>query len=469
MDCLWAAKEFATIDTGDKRLNERAGHLASRLLEHPASSLPEACRGWAETKGAYRLFDNERFEPDAILRAHHDASLKRIAALGDEGRFLIAHDTTTLNYTTHHAAKGMGAIGAPGLSGFFVHSAEAISLSGVPLGLLAQQRLFRPIPVVATPQDTNPPEAGAPKKKTRRRAPPDQRESRRWVDVLLSSTRDLPPTLHPISVADREADFYDFFEAGVNNNLDLLVRAMYDRTLDEEGSPALRAKVAASAPLGSVTVEIPRSKDHPSYSATLELRACPVVLRPPQDAEHRGRPPLSLWAVLAQQSDTPPDGEEPVTWWLLTTLPVPDAATAHQLVIWYTYRWRIERFHFTLKSGCLIEKLQLETAERLERALALYSVIAWRLQYITYLSRTEPTLPASTCLAPEEIEVLRLEFGAATQPQTPLDLHTAVRWVARLGGFLARRRDGEPGVKVLWRGLRNLHYLVKGWHLAKRE
>ncbi|HVA89992.1 MAG TPA: IS4 family transposase, partial [Chloroflexota bacterium] len=54
-------------------------------------------------------------------------------------------------------------------------------------------------------------------------------------------------------------------------------------------------------------------------------------------------------------------------------------------------------------------------------------------------------------------------------PQTPLDLHTAVRWVARLGGFLARRRDGEPGVKVLWRGLRNLHYLVKGWHLAKRE
>ena len=106
---LWAGKEFATIDVGDARLGARVAMLASALIEHPASSLPDACGGWAETKAAYRLFDNERVNPDAILGAHCQATLERIAVLGDD-RILIAHDTTTLNYTTHHAAKGMGAI-----------------------------------------------------------------------------------------------------------------------------------------------------------------------------------------------------------------------------------------------------------------------------------------------------------------------------------------------------------------------
>lgn len=463
---LWAAKEFATIDVGDARLGVRVAKLASRLIEHPASSLPEACRGWSETKAAYRLFDNDHVKPDAILLAHRDATLERIAGLGDD-RILIAHDTTTLNYTTHHAAQGMGAIGARGLTGFFVHSALAVSLSGVPLGLLAQERLFRPIPEVPAPKVASSAEAPAPKP-TRRRPPPEERESRRWVNVLLASTKDLPSTLHPISVADREADFYDFLATGIEHHQDMIVRAMYDRTLDQEGNPRLRATLGATAPLGRVSVEIPRSADRPSYTATLELRACPLVLRAPQDSEHRGRPSLSLWVVLAQQVDEPPAGEKPVTWWLLTTIAVPDLATAHQMLIWYTYRWRVERFHFTLKSGCQIEKLQLETSERMQRALALYSVIACRLQYITYLSRTAPNHPATNCLSPPEIDVLHLKFTGSL-PKTPLDLHTAVRWIAQLGGFLARRRDGQPGVKVLWRGLRALHYLVEGWQLPRRE
>lgn len=459
---LWAGKEFATIDVGDARLGARVAMLASALIEHPASSLPDACGGWAETKAAYRLFDNERVNPDAILGAHCQATLERIAVLGDD-RILIAHDTTTLNYTTHHAAKGMGAIGARGLSGFFVHSAEAISLHGVPLGLLAQQRVFRPLPDATDTGGTEDPPP-----KVKRRPPPQERESRRWTDVLLASTRALSPNVRAISVADREADFYDFLATGSDNNLDLLVRAMYDRTLDQEGSPQLRATVAATAPLGSVTADIPRSAAHPSYRATLELRACPVMLRPPQDTEHRGRSSLPLWVVLAQQTDVPPAGEEPITWWLLTTMAVPDLATAHQLLIWYTYRWRVERFHYTLKSGCQIEKLQLETAERMERAVALYSVVACRLQYITYLSRTEPGLPASTALSPTEIQVLARKCTGAP-PQTLPDLHTAVRWIAQLGGFLGRRRDGEPGVKVLWRGWRALHFLAEGWELAQPQ
>jgi hypothetical protein len=453
VDTLWAAKEFESLDLGDERRNARAAHLAARLLDQPASSLPRACQGWAETKAAYRLFDNEDIDPNAILEAHRDATLARIGETGD-GRILVVHDTTTLTYTTHHAVKGMGPIGGPKQTGYFVHSAEAVSLQGVPLGLLVQLRLVRDAEKTAAP--------------SQQEEPPEQRESYRWIDVLLECGRVLPSGVRPIHVADREADFYDFLATAIDQSLDVVVRARWDRTLDEEGNPHLRATVAATAPLGSLTVEIPRSDNHPSYQATLALHACQVRLRPPQDSEHRGRPALPIQVVMARQIDTPPPGEEPVVWWLLTTLAVAGMEAASEVLRWYTLRWRVERFHYTLKSGCGIEELQLQTFERQERALALYSVVAWRLQYITYLARSEPTLPASSCLSTDEINVLCASFRR-DPAKPPLDLHTAVRWIAQLGGFLARRRDGEPGVKVLWTGLAALHLMVRGYELPRRE
>ena len=35
--------------------------------------------------------------------------------------------------------------------------------------------------------------------------------------------------------------------------------------------------------------------------------------------------------------------------------------------------------------------------------------------------------------------------------------------IARLGGFLCRKSDGEPGVKTIWRGLRRLHDIADTW------
>ena len=57
---------------------------------------------------------------------------------------------------------------------------------------------------------------------------------------------------------------------------------------------------------------------------------------------------------------------------------------------WYACRWGVEVWHRILKSGCRIEARQLETAERLQRCLPLYSGIAWRIFYATMLSRAGP-------------------------------------------------------------------------------
>jgi len=153
---------------------------------------------------------------------------------------------------------------------------------------------------------------------------------------------------------------------------------------------------------------------------------------------------------------------------LLTTLPIESFVDAERLVRWYTYRWRIERYHFTLKSGCRLEELQLETAERLRRALSLYALVACRLLHLTYLAREEPWGSCERVLSREEWEVLwRHHFPGKPLPAAAPGLREAVVWVARLGGFLGRKHDGEPGVKVLWRGLRKLQAMVIGFRLGK--
>ncbi|MBS3917416.1 MAG: hypothetical protein KG012_20600, partial [Deltaproteobacteria bacterium] len=50
-------------------------------------------------------------------------------------------------------------------------------------------------------------------------------------------------------------------------------------------------------------------------------------------------------------------------------------------------------------------------------------------------------------------------------PDHPPTLREAMRMVATLGGFLGRKRDGEPGTKSLWLGLQRLDDLSSMWKL----
>ena len=153
-------------------------------------------------------------------------------------------------------------------------------------------------------------------------------------------------------------------------------------------------------------------------------------------------------------------------WLLRTTLAVTSFAPAGQCVAWYRYRWLIERYHFVLKSGCRLEQLQLRTAERLERAVATYCVVAWRLLWLTYEAREAGAVPCTVALRTSEWQALACRMtGQAEPPRKPPSLRQAVRWIAQLGGFLGRKGDGEPGVQVLWRGWSRLQDLTALWEV----
>ena len=449
----WALAEVGDTTLGDQCRTRRLVQLVATLAENAALSVPDACGTWADAKAAYRFFSNEAIEPDTILGGHLQATRER---LREHAMLLAVQDTTAYSFATHPATKGLGPIGAkaPGHGtypmGFWVHSCLAVTTEGVPLGLLGYKLWARTDP---DGQD-----------KPAERLPYQDRESFRWEQLLKISSQGIPAGTKVLTVADREADIYDFFVAAQELGQDVLVRSKYNRRLPGQVH-RLWDVVERTKAIGHLTIEVPRADDKPRRTAHLELHVAPVTLRPPGPAE--ASRPLSLYAVLVQETQ-PPEGEEPIQWRLLTTLTVSTAADAGNCVHWYAQRWKIERYHYTLKSGCRIEELQLETLDRLHRALTVYCVVAWRLLYLTYMARMQPDAPCTGFLSDSEWQVLYcMTHRSRKLPPSPPNLQTAVIWIARLGGFLARKGDGFPGVQVLWRGYRRLQDMVATWDLLR--
>ena len=165
---------------------------------------------------------------------------------------------------------------------------------------------------------------------------------------------------------------------------------------------------------------------------------------------------IRLWAVLIREEQPPREVKEPLEWLLLTTVPVTGLVDAVERVQWYARRWGIEVSHRVLKSGCLIEDRQLAAADRLEACLAIDAVVAWRIHYLTLLGRATPDLPCTVAFDDDRWKAV-IVFKTRKPPhQQPPSLRQMIGAIAQLGGFLARKSDGEPGTQTLWRGLQRM-------------
>jgi hypothetical protein len=194
-------------------------------------------------------------------------------------------------------------------------------------------------------------------------------------------------------------------------------------------------------------------------TAEVAVRYQQVTLQPPPNLKPCA--PLALWAVQVRE-EQPPAGVTPLEWWLLTTLPITSPQQAQQCLEWYCLRWRIEDWHRVLKSGCKVEQLGHETAERLQRALAIHAVIAWRLLLMTLLGRHSPDLPPDVLFSDLELKVLGAFARTRRDLKPPTSLPAAVLLVAKLGGYLARKSDPPPGAQLMWQGYTALRQMCFG-------
>jgi len=499
----WVEEELDGLDLGHRVLHRRWARMLQDRWAHPERSFFASFEGKRGGKAAYAFIENPRAQLrfSNLLAPHWQNTRRRMAA---ESVVFLAQDTTALSYNGLLQTSGLGPIGEasqPG-RGLLLHSLQAFRLDRIPLGT-AWAQLWARDPVSDTAQ--------------RNQQSIDQKESVRWVNAFQIATqiaRQMPQTVL-ICSGDRENDLLEMYDQSTlaPANLFYLVRAQHDRVLDS--GEKLWDHLAAQSCGGRMSVRIPRNKNRPARTATLELRWAQISIQPPRVRCKETWSSLKVWALQAKEID-PPHGVEPIDWLLLTNWKIDSLKTARRLVRWYGLRWGIECWHQVLKDVCKVETRQMKSAEALSRALGLDMMVAWRVLLLCRLGKEHPHLPASVLYSPEELAILEVYKKKAPstppppcpEPSQPLQLQESVALIraelralqkasdsarpspnlifsapastasksttkdrmslweancltAQLAGFWGRNADGHPGPDVLGRGLLILGELVR--------
>lgn len=440
----WATQEMLTANLGDGRLNRRAARVLNRLADRPEGSVPSAFQGWTETLAAYRFFDNPKVTAEKVLEPHRDATLKRAEEFPV---VLCVQDTTELDFTGRSRLQGLGPLSYEAALGLYIHPTLAVTPERLCLGVVDHWSWVR-----------DPEDHGGKDRQHRLKRSIEEKESLRWVEGYrrVCDWQSTLPNTQLVYLADRDSDLYELFEEGQSGEADWLIRSSQDRALVDGGH--LGPTIREAQVLGTLEFDMPATAQRAKRRVVQTLRTARLKLRPPYRPDKK-LPVVEVTALLACEEE-PPEGEEPIEWLLLTNLVVTNAEEAQEKVQWYVCRWQIEIYFRILKSGCKVEELQLQDRDRLEVALALYMIVAWRVLYLIMLGRTVPQLSCEVVFAPEEWQAVYLVTQKKRPPSRPPRLQEVLVLIAGLGGFLARKGDGLPGPKALWIGLQRTRDFV---------
>ena len=434
----WAMEEFAGAKLGDVRLNERLIKLAARFADKPTASIPGACPDWGETQAVYRFFDQASDNKRSlgwqdILDPHITQTEARMR---QHPVVLCLQDSTELDFNGQ-GVDGLGPLSYEMQRGMYLHPTYVVTPEREPLGVADAWMWAR-----------------EPKACDGKR--PGIRESLRWTEGYerIAEMAATMPDTRLVYVADREADIVELMQRAhaLGNPADWLIRSQHNRSLPDGGK--LWATVLASTPLGEIEFMMPSRHGQAARMVRQQIFARPVSLANGQD----GRMPVTR--LIAKETDAPA-GVKPVEWRLLTNRAAQTLDDLVELIEWYRCRWEIETFFNVLKNGCRVEALQLGSVGKIELALAVYMVVSWRLARLVRLGRTHPDLAATTLFTDEEWKGAYILAKKPVPKKTPT-LREVIRQIAMLGGFLARKCDGEPGIKMLWLGFARIRDFVDG-------
>lgn len=466
-------REFKSLRFGDRRLEERFLKTIQSFALRPKLYINRACESWAQAKGAYRLFDHHRFTVEAMMDAHRDQLVRR--ALGLE-KVVVVQDTTLLNFTKNRKVQGMGSIdmgqaGGASSQGMFAHVGLALSLKGVPLGIV-DERIW-----------------------SRARLDEEdelwESEQNRWRTCVEFAT-DLAcrAKVKTITVCDREADWWQLMEKIASSDQCFVMRAKNFRisSIYSRGSECSLDEIVRreGANWGEHSIEIDARVNPgktgklidrgPSRKITVSLNIYSLQLDPEKHAFFRNKTkknsslrkaPVHLVLAHGTHSET----GETILWILKTNLPVHSLKDALEVIRLYEMRWLIELYFKVLKNGCTVEKSRLEDADRTERYVGMMTIVAWRIFQMAYWARFSVQDSCESIFTKTQWKALFLYIHRGSRkppplPKEPPDIRTVVRWLAGLGGFLGRKNDGEPGVMSIWRGWEVFQGIWIGYELA---
>ena len=422
-----------------ERLFSHAGHSFSRIL------------GNSFRQTISRILSDTRMSTEVMLSSHIQASIQRCQS-SQSARIVVAQDTCTYSFGKDRQMEGLTEL-QKGVKALLQHNTFCMTESGHALGLLDQYHWVR-------------------KGKNAFSV-----ESQKWFRGLEAVNRHLGYLeKQVVLVQDREADIFDFFKAERAPNVELLVRVFQGRKLSRQVNPetvkvAKLAQMAADLPLlGQHQVSIQRGNK--TQTLTLKVQAAPVDVLPRKDLSARLHKTQGLSLVVATEiASIDANGkdcfqpEKAAQWLLLTSLEAQDLEQAITVVTLYAKRWGVERFHYTMKSGALkVNTLQFDDIETTFNAFALYSIVAWRIMYLSFAVKTEPEQAPKHYFSEQEVKILQTQ-----DPQANQSMHHAIRALGKLVNWVPTTKQPYPGIKITAEALWKLKELTQFLTILKQN
>jgi Transposase DDE domain len=437
----WASTELQGANLGHERFRPNAIKVLTLLGENPGLSFSAAC-GPAVRKSASRLFSSLDID---LQQGHVQQTVQRCSG----GALVLAfEDTTDVNYDRHKDKKGMGLLGGSrDIRGINIHSVVCASDQGEPLGLIGQY-IWAPTKSKSKVEGTH-----------MRKLPIEDKESMKWIRLMRNVNKAFSDKKNRVLVvADREGDFYEHFSEPRKANIDLLVRGSHiERNIIYEGQKCkVRDLPGLVAAQHTYKMTVQRQKDREEREAEIEVRSGKIAYPPP--AEKKGSAIILHFVHAAELNYT---AEDKIEWYLITSMVIENFEQARQLIGFYAKRWTIERFHYILKTGLKIEKIQIDTFDRLKNPLELYSIVAWRILWLAYVGKVKPQAEAIAVFEQPQIEIL--EKLNQKKIMTVKDFLLAM---GKLVGFQTSTKQPLPGEKLLWLAYGQLVQIQRGFELA---
>ena len=449
----WLVQQFSDCALSDPRRNKRLMKVGGSMLACPEASIPQQNAQWSDTKAAYRLFDCPKVTFRKIAEVHW-----KLTRANSRQRCLLISDTTDIDHSFHHATTGLGMLGDGGGRGVQLHSCLVYSsqqeqVVGVAGALLNYRKRV-------------------PQNETRTQRLKRKRESQLWGD-LVSEIGAPPVNTQWIHVFDRGGDN---FEAMCNvslNQCDWVIRAaklQRNVILATGEKMQLKAAIEEANYLGSYELDLRSRPGVAARTMAIEVSSMEVTLPAPTLKspwlKTCGIASIKMNVVVVRETNAP-DGKKPIQWVLYTSLPANDFDQAWQIIEDYEQRWLIEEYHKALKTGCNVEGHALRTVDRLEALIGLISIIGIRLCQLKLIGRNQPTTQAKGNVPAKWLSCLQ-KYRPKLNTQA-MTVYQFFRELAKLGGFLARKHDGEPGWQTIWRGYKKLTILIQGLQLANKK
>jgi hypothetical protein len=460
----------------DVRIAKRCNLIINTMMSKPEKTITAITDSVAESKAVFRLLSSVSFGYAKLLEGYIHSVTKmirlRFKTLSSKS-LLIVQDTSDIDLSGLRSTREkLGYLPNSNCNlnkfGLSIHSGLAVTTDGEPVGLLHQESIIRDIKKLG-------------KSKDRKEKPIEEKESYKWLKCI-KQVLTLGIKKELIFVGDRENDINEVFlfqkeceltesqTSKESSKFELVVRARHTRTvkvvneLTNKKESVIIDNYIRCHTKNTIkgNIKLSRSQKQDEKEIEVNIYSSPIKLNPFKVIPNSKKDDKFEYSNLEVNAVMVENIEENIRWILFTTLDISTTQNVLNVVQYYKHRWLIERFHYTLKSGCGIEDIQLKNIESIQKAIIFHSITACQILRLTILSRIEPDANCTRMFSQDEWEVIYLAANkTSTLPKKTPTLGEITFLLAKLGGFKLWHKTDTPGVKSIWWGIQALDQLLK--------